>query len=93
MGGVTFLIQRKFMPNMLVPPGGVKNKRKVYDALAIGRHLRDASSLDNSQAELKVGPAAPDVSLADKSGGEEDGRNGASEAKERVDADHSEPPQ
>lgn len=97
MGGVTFLIQRKFMPNMLVPPGGIKNKRKVYDALAIGRHLRDASSLDNSQAELKVGPAAPDVSLADKSAGEgaehRGGEEKGSEGKERVDADYSEPPQ
>jgi len=97
IGGVTFLIQRKFMPNMLVPPGGIKNKRKVYDALAIGRHLRDASSLDNSQAELKVGPAAPDVSLADKSGNDDEARQGGgmkpSEDKERVDADHSEPPQ
>ena len=97
MGGVTFLIQRKFMLNMLVPPGGIKNKRKVYDALAIGRHLRDASSLDNSQAELKVGPAAPDVSLADKSGGEEDGvrpsENDKSSRKDRIDAGPSEPPQ
>lgn len=65
IGGVTFLIQRKYYPNLLVPPGGAKSKRKVYDALAF-RRVKAAPSvdMDNSGLDLKSGsPHVPDVSI------------------------------
>jgi len=65
IGGITFLIQRKYYPNLLVPPGGAKSKRKVYDALAF-RRVKAAPSMDmdNSGLDLKSGsPHVPDVSI------------------------------
>jgi hypothetical protein len=40
-----FIIQRKFYKNLLVPPGGGKSKRKIYDALNFSRN----ASMDMSK--------------------------------------------
>lgn len=58
-----FAIQRKFYKNLLVPPGGGKSKRKIYDALNFsqGQSMdlsKDQSHLDINSPSGKVAPAA-----------------------------------
>jgi hypothetical protein len=51
----TLAIQKgKAFPNYLVPPDGAKNKRKVYDALALG-HKGKSFDMDNSVMPFKGG--------------------------------------
>lgn len=60
IGGGAFLFQKKFLPNLLVPPGGAKSKRKVYDALSLRRGNESASvDLDNSELALKPNDPSP----------------------------------
>lgn len=59
-----FIMQRKSYPNLLMPPGGGKSKRKAYDALTFSNNQsldmsKDGSHLDiNSPSGNKVAPSA-----------------------------------
>jgi len=57
-----FIVQKKYMQNLLLPPGGGRNQRKVYDALSLRKSIND-SDYDNSELALKPG----DISIADPS--------------------------
>jgi ABC-type branched-subunit amino acid transport system substrate-binding protein len=76
IGGVTMIIQKKYMPNLLAAPSGNRNKRKVqHDELDIKK--LNQIGIDNDR------PANPDVSRVVADDNEDD------EDEEEKDADDS----
>jgi len=58
IGGVTLVLQKKYYPKLLVPSGGEKSKRKVYDALAV-------KNFENSELQANS-PSPAELSVDDR---------------------------
>ncbi|OMJ78302.1 hypothetical protein SteCoe_21897 [Stentor coeruleus] len=56
--GVSLFIQRKYMPNLLIPPGGSRSKKKIYDIISI----KENKDLDESNIEKNSDYKAVDQS-------------------------------
>ena len=49
IGGVSFYVQKMYMPNLLVPPSGNRTKKKVYDIISLKNKGKYDNDLDKSR--------------------------------------------
>lgn len=78
--GISLFLQRKFMPNLLIPPGGNRSKNKIYDVIAIQKeknnqdtgnmHFTTFNAVDNTLIRIENNP--PDNSEENSQGQEEE---------------------
>ncbi|OMJ76504.1 hypothetical protein SteCoe_24126 [Stentor coeruleus] len=76
--GISLFIQRKYMPNLLIPPGG-RPKNKIYDVIAIKEKNNEESNTNNftsfkvvDKTLIRIENIAPDNSEENSQGPEDE---------------------